>query len=42
MHKEITAAKIDPNAIIWNESNEALILYYKVCAKSHTEKVLVD
>ena len=38
MHKEITATKIDPNAIIWHESNEALILYYKVCAKSHSKK----
>ena len=38
MHKEITATTIDPKAIIWHESNEALILYYNVCAKSHSNK----
>ena len=38
----ITATKIDPNLIICHESNEALILYYKVGAKSHSKKVLVD
>lgn len=42
MHKEITATKIDPNAIIWHESNEALILHHNVCAKSHSKNVLVD
>ena len=34
----ITATKIDPNLIICHESNEALILYYKVGAKSHSKK----
>ena len=38
MLKEITETKIDPNFIIWHESNQALILYYKVCAKSHSNK----
>ena len=38
MLKEITATKIDPSFIIWHESNQALILYYKVCAKSHSNK----
>ena len=38
MLKEITTTKIDPNFIIRHESNEALISYYKVCAKSHSNK----
>ena len=38
MFKEITTTKIDPNFIIRHESNEALISYYKVCAKSHSNK----
>ena len=38
MLKEITTTRIDPNFIIRHESNEALILYYKVCAKSHGKK----
>lgn len=38
MLKEITTTKIDPNFIIRHESNEASILCYKVCAKSHSNK----
>ena len=38
MLKEITTTKIDPNFIIRHESNEALISYYEVCAKSHSNK----
>lgn len=38
MLKEITTTKIDPNFIIKHESNEASILCYKVCAKSHSNK----